>query len=128
MSRKVKETYADRMSAQERQEMKRKIEKALNQHERFQRRYYSPSLDHNERKEFENANEFIVCFRYDHKEYTYTCRLPYSQNDDTCSFRMYIYKGCFREDKKRITVRTFKRILGELQEADRKQAKSNKEL
>lgn len=128
MSRKVQETYADKMSAQERQEMKRKIEKALNQHERFQRRYYSPSLDHNERKEFENANEFIVCFRYDCKEYTYTCRLPYSQNDEMYSFTMYVYKGRFQEDKKRVTVRTFKRILEELQDADRRQAKRNKEL
>lgn len=127
MSRKAIETYADKLSARERQEMKKKIERALNQHERFQRRYYSPSRDERERKAFEEANEFIVCFRYDHKEYTYTCRLPYSQNDEMYSFNMYIYKGRFREDKKRVTVRTFKRILGELQEADRKQANSNRE-
>lgn len=127
MPRKAIETYADKLSVQERQEMEKKIERALKQHERFQRRYYSPSRDERERKAFEEANEFIVCFRYDHKEYTYTCRLPYSQNDEMYSFNMYIYKGRFREDKKRVTVRTFKRILRELQEADRKQANSNRE-
>ena len=128
MSKKAIETYADKLSARERQEMKKKIERALNQHERFQRRYYSPSRDERERKAFEEANEFIVCFRYDHKEYTYTCRLPYSQNEDMYSFNMYVYKGYFREDKKRVTVQTFKRILRELQEADRRHADSNKEV
>lgn len=128
MPRKAIETYADKMTAYERQEMREKIERVLNQHERFCRRYYSPSRNEWERKEFEEINEFIVCFRYDHKEYTYTCRLEYSQYSDIYSSSIYIYKGRFCEGKKRVTVRTFNRILKELQNADKKNANYNKEM
>jgi len=84
-----------------------KVERALEQHLSFSKAYFwTPPSSASGRRWMERKNDWGVSFRHEGVRYAYACSVR-------CSVRNVYYSGQFEADGKRVTVRAFKRLIGE---------------
>ena len=108
---KVVKTYAKKITQQRRLELKQLVEKAISQHEKFKNAYFwDPPSSAGMRRSYEKYHSWHLDFMYDGKEYYYKSHVE-------CSCRNVYYTGCFYINDTRVTMREFKKVLKELNEA-----------
>ena len=84
-----------------------KVERALEQHEAYRKSYFWPSRgNRRQRDRWEEANTWSVGFTHEGVRYDYSSAVR-------CSVKNVYYKGYFQADGERVTVRRFKKLVGE---------------
>ena len=84
-----------------------KVEKALEQHRSFGGSYFwTPPWNASGRRSMERRNRWAVEFRHEGIRYSYSSAIR-------CSAKNVYYLGRFEADGERVTVRRFKRLVGE---------------
>ena len=84
-----------------------KVEKALEQHGSFSGSYFwTPPGNASGRRSMERKNNWSVGFRHEGVRYSYSSAVR-------CSVKNVYYKGHFTADGNRVTVRRFKKLVGE---------------
>jgi hypothetical protein len=84
-----------------------KVEKALEQHQSFSNSYFwTPRGNRKQRDRWTDQNNWSVGFRHEGVRYSYSSSMH-------CSAANVYYKGYFTADGERVTVRKFKKLVGE---------------
>jgi hypothetical protein len=82
-----------------------KVERALEQHLSFGGAYFwTPPSNASGRRSMERKNSWSVGFTHEGVRYTYTSSVR-------CSARNVYYRGSFRTDGERVTVRKFQALV-----------------
>ena len=82
-----------------------KVEKALEQHQSFSSSYFwTPRGNRKQRDRWTDENNWSVGFTHEGVRYTYTSSVR-------CSTRNVYYRGSFRTDGERVTVRKFQALV-----------------
>jgi len=84
-----------------------KVEKALQQHRTFSNAWFwTPRGNRKQRDRWTDENNWTVKFKHEGVRYSYSSSLH-------CSAANVYYKGYFTADGERVTVRKFKKLVGE---------------
>ena len=85
-----------------------KVEKALEQHRSFANAYFwTPRGNRKQRDRWTDQNTWSVGFQHEGVRYSYSSSVR-------CSGKNVYYKGYFKADGERVTVRKFKALAGEI--------------
>ena len=85
-----------------------KVEQALEQHRTFSNAwFFKPLGNASGRRSMERKNNWSVGFRHEGVRYDYTSAVR-------CSAKNVYYRGYFQADGERVTVRRFKKLVGEI--------------
>jgi len=85
-----------------------KVERALEQHRSFSNAWFWTTPGNaSVRRSMERKNNWAVGFKHEGIRYSYSSAVR-------CSTANVYYKGYFSTDGKRVTVRAFKRLVGEI--------------
>ena len=85
-----------------------KVVRALEQHQSFSNAWFwTPPGNASGRRSMERKNNWSIGFTHEGVRYDYATAVR-------CSTRNVYYKGYFEADGKRVTVRAFKKLVGEL--------------
>ena len=85
-----------------------KVEKALEQHRSFSGSYFwTPRGNRTQRDRWTDENNWTVEFKHEGVRYDYTSAVR-------CSAKNVYYRGYFQADGERVTVRRFKKLVGEI--------------
>lgn len=110
-SKKVTKNYAQKIAQQKRYALLEEVTRAIDHHERFRNAYFfTPPQSAGERRRYEKRNSITVKFQYDGHEYIYWC-------DIYCSCKYVYYNHGFGIDDEGATVRPFKKVQTELENA-----------
>ena len=85
-----------------------KIEQAVEQHRSFANAWFwTPPSNASGRRSMERKNNWAVGFKHEGIRYSYSSSVR-------CSAANIYYRGYFQADGRRVTVRKFKKLVGEI--------------
>lgn len=115
-------TYAQKIRQATREKITTTIRGCIDNHEKFKNAYFWHAADSaGERRRYEKDNSWSECFTYDGIEYEYVASV-------SCTCSNVYYTGSFYKDGKKVTVREFKKVLTEIENAMADYEKHHKKL
>lgn len=104
-------TYAQKIRQNTREKIAAKIKCCIDNHENFRNSYFwHAPASAGERRRYEKDNSWSESFTYDGVEYEYIASV-------SCTCSNVYYTGSFYMNGKKVTVREFKKILREIEDA-----------